>query len=338
MIIDLSKFIREERPYWEELSGLLDRLSRDPGGALSLDSARRLHYLYQRATADLARIVTFSSERNVRSYLQALVARAYAEIHESREKTPRVKPVHWFMATFPQTFRRHMRAFTLAILVFLAGAIFGGLATALDPDAKEALMPFSALLQSPQERVEKEEAGPNENLEGHHASFSATLWTNNTRVSIFVLALGITFGAGTLILLFYNGLILGAVAADYLMAGKAAFLMGWLAPHGAVEIPAVIVAGQAGLVLAGAMLGRDSQLAFSARLRAVGKDLVTLILGVAVLLIWAGFVEAFFSQYHEPVLPYAVKIALGALEFGLLVLFLARAGKEPQREEHAEPA
>jgi hypothetical protein len=44
-------------------------------------------------------------------------------------------------------------------------------------------------------------------------------------------------------------------------------------------------------------------------------------------LIWAGLVEAFLSQYHEPVLPYALKIMLGVLELILLTMFLWRAGR-----------
>jgi len=63
-----------------------------------------------------------------------------------------------------------------------------------------------------------------------------------------------------------------------------------------------------------------------ARLRHVSSDLVTLIVGVGVLLIWAGFVESFLSQYHEPVLPYSIKIGFGVVEFVLLTLFLGRAG------------
>ena len=65
-----------------------------------------------------------------------------------------------------------------------------------------------------------------------------------------------------------------------------------------------------------------------ARLRKIGGDLVTLITGVAVMLIWAGIVEAFFSQYHEPVIPYEAKIGFGALELILLVLFLTRSGRK----------
>jgi hypothetical protein len=64
-------------------------------------------------------------------------------------------------------------------------------------------------------------------------------------------------------------------------------------------------------------------------LRAVAPDLVTLIFGVALMLVWAGIVEAFFSQYHEPVLPYWVKIAFGSVELLLLVLYLSRAGRLP---------
>jgi len=63
-----------------------------------------------------------------------------------------------------------------------------------------------------------------------------------------------------------------------------------------------------------------------ARLRDVSRDLATLIFGVAVLLVWAGFVEAFLSQYHEPFIPYEVKIAFGAVELVLLILFLSRSG------------
>jgi hypothetical protein len=45
------------------------------------------------------------------------------------------------------------------------------------------------------------------------------------------------------------------------------------------------------------------------------------------MLVWAGLVEAFFSQYHAPVLPYELKIGFGILELLLLALFLALAGR-----------
>jgi uncharacterized membrane protein SpoIIM required for sporulation len=137
-----------------------------------------------------------------------------------------------------------------------------------------------------------------------------------------------TFGIGTIMVLFYNGIILGLIAIDYILAGQTVFLLGWLMPHGVIEIPAILIAGQAGLVLARALIGRGERNTITARLRAVSRDLANLIGGVALMLIWAGFVEAFLSQYHEPVVPYWAKIAFGAFELVLLVLFLGRSGLE----------
>jgi uncharacterized membrane protein SpoIIM required for sporulation len=159
--------------------------------------------------------------------------------------------------------------------------------------------------------------------------------TNNIKVSISTLALGITWGIGTLITLFYNGVILGAVALDYILAGESVFLLGWLLPHGAIEIPAILLAGQAGLVLAGAMIGWGESIPMRERLRAVGSDLVTLIGGVALLLVWAGVVESFLSQYHEPVIPYGIKIGFGVIELILLVVFLGRCGRAGQASKRS---
>ena len=54
------------------------------------------------------------------------------------------------------------------------------------------------------------------------------------------------------------------------------------------------------------------------------------------LLVWAGFIEAFLSQYHEPVIPYAAKIAFGAVELILLSLFLAKSGTGKSRNPKSE--
>ena len=81
MIVSLEKFIAQERPRWERLDRILHRIAADPLRALPLEEVRELERLYQRATADLARLATFSAEPEARQYLETLVARGYAEIH-----------------------------------------------------------------------------------------------------------------------------------------------------------------------------------------------------------------------------------------------------------------
>jgi uncharacterized membrane protein SpoIIM required for sporulation len=327
VIIDLPRFLAAERPYWEELHTWLDRAETEAGRRRSLEELRRFHYLYERTAADLARLTTFAAEPETRAYLESLVARAYASIHESARSSPTFSFARWFFHGFPQTFRRRWRAFQLSLVATLAGCLFGGAALLLDPEAREVLMPFEALKQSPAERVAQEEAAGRPTVAGSRGTFSAFLMTHNTRVAILTMALGMTFGVGTLVLLFYNGAILGAVAMDYAAAGHATFLAGWLLPHGSVEIPAILIAGQAGLVLGGALLGRGQGGTLGRRLRQASPDLATLVAGAAVLLVWAGLVESFLSQDHEPRLPYGLKIGFGLTELVLLGCFLGYSGR-----------
>jgi len=321
MIIDVKKFIAQEQGYWDELDGLLDEFESEPVAIGDMGKLKRLHYLYQRASADLARIMPFSSERLLKEHLGSLVSRAYGEIHETRSAIDIGLFLRNLFLNIPIVFQKHQFNFILSCLIFLSGSVFGGLAISLDPGAKEVLMPFNELLETPQERVTREEKVTTDRLQGRKSTFSSSLWVNNSRVSIMTIAFGITWGIGTLLFLFYNGIILGAVAVDYVSGGQTKFLLGWLLPHGVIEIPAILIAGQAGLVLGNAMIGWGDTTSMQQRLRRISPDILILSLAVVLMLSWAGFVEAFISQYHQPVIPYDVKIGFGALEWIVLVYY-----------------
>jgi uncharacterized membrane protein SpoIIM required for sporulation len=329
MIIDIPRFIENERPYWQEFEALLDRMEAEPIDGFAMEEIKRFHFLYERCAADLARL-TPQAEPETHKYLENLVTRAYGEIHESPGSRARIHPLRWFFHSLPQTFRRHSRAFLLSCAITLIGALFGAGAVAFDPEAKQVILPFAHLHGDPADRVAEEEASTGDHMEGGKSAFSAYLMTNNTKVSILAMALGMTWGVGTVVVLFYNGSIIGAVGLDYVRAGQTEFLLGWLLPHGSIEIPAILIGGQAGLVLAGALIGWGNRQSITARIRAVGKDVITLIFGVAIMMVWAGLVESFLSQYHAPVFPYWAKITLGMVELILLYLFLARAGRKKE--------
>jgi len=326
VIIDLQRFVAGERAYWDELDALLRRLEAEPERRMTLAEIQRMHYLYERASADLSRLDTFSTEPRLREFLESLVSRAYMEIHETRAPLK----IRWkeTILEFPRAFRRRIGAFRMAVAVTLVGCAFGWFALREDPRTKAVLMPFPGLMMSPAQRVAQEENAKTDRLKGVKASFSAELMTHNAQVTVLALALGITWGIGTLVLLFYNGVILGAVATDYIAGGQGVFLAAWLLPHGSAEIPAILLGGQAGFILAGALIGWGDGQSRTARLRAVAHDLFAIIGGAACLLVWAGIMEAFVSQYHQPVVPYGLKIAFGACELAALVLFLGWAGRE----------
>lgn len=209
----------------------------------------------------------------------------------------------------------------MSLIVLLIGFAFGGISIVIDKNAKNILIPYEHLVDRPFARVAKEEKATEDRLRDTKTTFSSFLMTHNIKVSIFSLALGMTWGIGTILFLFTNGVLLGAIAADYILDGQIKFLLGWLLPHGSIEIPAFLIASQAGLVLAGAIFGRGKTIVMRERLRSVSGDLVTLILGAATMLVWAGIIESFFSQYHEPIIPYEVKIAFGMIQLILLGFF-----------------
>ena len=66
MIIDIARFVAVERPYWDELEKLLEELKNDPERKLPFEQVQRLHYLYERCSADLSRVGTFSGEPRLR--------------------------------------------------------------------------------------------------------------------------------------------------------------------------------------------------------------------------------------------------------------------------------
>jgi len=329
MIIDLYKFISEEKAYWSELEEIIEKIEKQTLERMDIHEIKRFHYLYQRASADLAKVSGFSSEADIKGYLESLVGRAYSETHEIRNKNYGFSFTKWFFKTFPQTFRRHIKAFWISLAITILGMSFGAMAICIDDEAKDIIIGFSHLKGDPNQRVEYEEgiSPESDRMKGTKSRFSAYLMTHNIRVSIFVFAMGLTWGIGTIITLFYNGVILGAISMDYCLAGQAKFLVGWLLPHGSVEIPAILLAGQAGFVLAGALIGWGTKMSFRMRMRKIAGDLATLMFGLAIMLVWAGFVESFLSQYHEPVIPYSAKIALGMAELVILILFFYMSGR-----------
>ena len=326
MILNLERFLARERPYWEQLDRALQRFDSDRFYRPPIEESLTIFDLYQRAAADLARLQE-AAQPELTAYLETLVARAYTQVHTVRRRV-RFRPLHWLTRTFPLAFRRQWRAFMLALCMMSLGAGFGVTLLRVDPDAKRVLMPFPHLMTDPAARVKQEEKDKGKQLAGHQIEFSASLMANNIGVSFTSMAAGMTFGIVTMLIVFSNGLDLGAVAFDYIHAGQLKFLLGWLLPHGVFEIPALLIASQAGFVLAGALIGWQSRLTRADRLRAVSADVFTLAAGSTLLLIWAGLIESFVSQYHEPVIPYEAKIAFGLAELAVLGVFLMRSGRE----------
>jgi uncharacterized membrane protein SpoIIM required for sporulation len=327
VILDLERFQAQAAPRWRDLESLLAALESRPDRRLNPKESEQLQDLYARVAADLNRVTHGALAPELRQYLERLLARTYAELYYAPPMRSEVwQPRRWLriFTEFPETFRRHIRYFALAVLITLLGCTLGGLAVRYDPASVDVLL-SADYLRNPGHRVHQEEQGEERHLDSAQteAVFSAQLIKHNIQVALLAAALGVTFGIGTALLLFENGVMLGAVAVHYTQQGFGLFMTAWLLPHGVFEIPSILIAGQAGFYLARLLLHRGED----RNVRQSMREWLVLVAGLAMMLVWAGLMEAFFSQHHAPVLPYGFKLAVAVAELVLLTIYLLMIGQ-----------
>ncbi len=331
---DVTRFMKARAPVWDELERLLVQVDHRGLESLDIGEARRFGRLYRTVSSDLVRARTELVDASVIDYLNDLVARSYAHIYAGSGRRGR-RLWRFYARDFPRLFRREIRAIALSTAILVSGGALGAAFTAIDPQSLGVLIPDQHQAHTPGERVaEEEETGGL--TDGHSAvAFSSFLFTHNIKVTFLVFALGITFGVGTVAVLFYNGVPLGALAMQYHLEGQGLFFWAWILPHGIPELTVIFIAGGAGLVLARGMW-MPGRLRRKDAIVAEAKTAAKLVVGGMPLLILAGVIEGTISQMHEPVMPYGVKLAFALLVGSGVYAYLLLAGRKRQGDEDDE--
>jgi uncharacterized membrane protein SpoIIM required for sporulation len=332
--MDLDRFVRERRGRWNRLSTLLEQAEGLPPQALGTERLREILALYRQTCSDLNEARALTASPNVLGRLNDLSGRGYRFIYRRAQRS-RAKDAlrRFFEVQVPAAFR-HERGFVAAAAgSLLLGALFGFLAVFVDRGNGERLIPPQFFTESPRARVERIEAGEERIDTVEKAlTFGVSLYTHNIRVSFLAFALGAVSIAGGLVLLFYNGVLLGAVAAMYALDGVTLFFLGWVGPHGALEIPAIVFGGAAGL-RAGRALLLPGEATRAAALRLAFPHVWRMIVATVLILVGAGVVEGSFSQFSSKTFPLPLKIGVAALLFAALLTYLFSG-----RSSSAEPA
>jgi uncharacterized membrane protein SpoIIM required for sporulation len=156
---------------------------------------------------------------------------------------------------------------------------------------------------------------------------SSAIMTNNLSVALMTFAMGITAGIGTVYMLIFNGLLIGVIGMACASAGMSLQLWSFVAPHGVLELPAIMIAGGAGLRLAHGLLF-PGLLPRRESVGRAGTEAVKLTLGCVPILIVAGIIEGFVSPTD---LSVTMKFSMAAATFvlfgGYLLSGTARAAE-----------
>lgn len=155
------------------------------------------------------------------------------------------------------------------------------------------------------------------------AMFGYYIW-NNIRITFQAFAGGIMLGLGSVFFLLYNGVHGGAVAGYLAHAGLGRQFWPFVATHSALELPALVLSGAAGLHLGWALLapGRRSRLQ---ALGAATREGMPLVYGAALMDALAACIEAFWSA--SALVPPAVKLVAAALLWSAMASYFLLAGR-----------
>src|ERR1035437_8036188 len=115
-----------------------------------------------------------------------------------------------------------------------------------------------------------------------------------------------------------NGMMLGVIGAACHHYDMSLALWSFVAPHGALELPSILIAGGAGFRLGHAMLFPGAP-RWKESVARGGIEATQLVSGIIPLLVIAGTLEGFFSPSQAPVW---LKFTVGGLLFTLLLVWL----------------
>jgi uncharacterized membrane protein SpoIIM required for sporulation len=322
-----NRWIDRRRPSWDRLSALLGTANGRRLKGLSADELREMAFLYRQIASDLSALQQDGTAPTLTAYVNQLLARSHNFVYSGR-RTSATAAVRFLWVEYPRLIRRLHGFVHASLLLFLAGAVLGSLLTLARPE-------FMRHMLGPQMVA---------TIEGHKmwtdsvASMapqaSSAIMTNNLSVTFTTFASGILAGLGTIYLIGWNGLLLGVVGTACAQAHMSASLWSFVAAHGSLELPAIVLSGAAGLRLSQGLLFPGP---YSRRyaLTETGRDAVKVMAGVIPMLVVAGILEGFLSPSGAP---KALKFAVGCLLFTLLIVWLRMEHLEPARREPAQSA
>jgi len=282
--VDLDAFVAEHVGEWRRLEHLAKRQRK-----LTATEVDELVALYQRATTHLSLIRSRSPDAALVARLSRLVLSARGALTGSRTR-------FWygvgrfFTSSFPAAVYRAWPWWVgvLVANVAVAGFLMGYVAT----------HPEVALAFLPQEAIDEI---VNTSFEAYYTqsapqNFAFAVWTNNARVAALCLASGVLI-LPVVYVLGLNLLNLGLIGGIMIGNGRSDVFFGLILVHGLLELTCIFVAAGVGLRIGWAWIAPGPTRTRGQALAEAARSGMVVALGLAVVLLLSGIIEAFVTPY-----------------------------------------
>jgi uncharacterized membrane protein SpoIIM required for sporulation len=316
-LVNATRFRQAHEADWENLERIVTRMEKRSMRSLSDDDLLALPGLYRTTLSSLSVVRDTALDRALITYLERLCTRAYFQIYGVQ--TPPLRQIARFFAkSWPEAVRSLWRETLFCVVLTSGAALLAYLLIRADPTWYYSFVPQGLSDgRDPSASAEFLRSTLYSKDADWLGVFATFLFTHNSQIAIFAFALGFAFAVPTVLLILYNGLMLGAFFAVFASKGLAPNVTGWLMIHGTTEIFAICISGaagiriglaiafpgaesrmdsvvQAGRTAATAMAGTVIMLAVAGLLEGVGRqtindDLMRMLIGSAVLVGWLSY-------------------------------------------------
>lgn len=318
-----ARFLETRAGAWDRLESIISRASRRGISALDDKELHELTRLYPAVAVDVAKARMYNIDPITQKRINQLAISAHGLLY--RRKNIRYFHAVWtfFRDDYPRLFRRLWPYFALAATIFAVSLLGAYVSTRLKPSNAYLFVPGQLDIADEEPGISSKDISERFRRIAK-PPMAAGIMANNVSVAFSAFALGITAGIGTCYVVIFNSMMLGGFAAHFSNHGLSYDFWSFIAPHGVLEILAILLSAAAGLRL-GLSVAVPGELTRSASLRVGARDAVLLVLGTIPMFILAGVVEGFVTPSY---LPGVAKIVLGMALGFVTIAYLISAGRD----------
>ena len=322
-----ERFVARKQAAWEGFHQAAGRAEQTGLSSMGPQEIPGFAARYREVIADLARARTYGVDGRVLNYLERVVTAGHNAIYGVTGRR-RWRFDDLLLRELPAAVMRERTAVLLAFSLFTIPAVAGYFVIRERPEAAYELLPETMIARA-EAGVTEESGGTGyaETPDPFLPLVASSIIANNIQVAFGAFAFGVTAGLGTIMVLTFNGLFLGAVLGLFANYGLADWLLTFVAGHGVLELAAIFIAGGAGLVVGRTILApgdlrrRDAMIVH-------GRTAVRMVGAATCLLVLAGTIEGFLSASDAPA---AVKLGVSAASAVLLALYLVNGRRYSSR-------
>lgn len=312
--MDLDAYVAAHSREWARLEELLARASRPR--RLQGAEVDELVDLYQRTATHLSVVQSTGRDAALVGRLSSLVARARATVAGGR-RAAWSDVARFLKVDFPAICYRTRWWWLGATAVFLVVAFGVGTFIATSPEAQLAVAPPEDVQQL-----------VNVDFEEYYSSapaqdFAARVTTNNAYVAAQSILFGVLLGLPVLFVLISNAVNVGVAGGLLAANDRTGLFFGLILPHGILELTVVFIACGLGLKLGWTVVDPGPRTR-SRALAEEGRALVVGALGLALVLVVAGVIEAYVTPSG---LPTTARIGIGVVAELLFLAWIFGPGR-----------